>query len=80
MSFFRTEIDKLLGKNASTLTRLIVINIIVFLFANIITRIPGCAFIVDDYLALPGSFKGLLFRPWTLFTYMFVHEEPMHII
>jgi membrane associated rhomboid family serine protease len=80
MSFFRTEIDKLLGKNASTLTRLIVINIIVFLFANILTHIPGCAFIVNDYLALPATFKGLLFRPWTLFTYMFVHEEPMHII
>jgi len=76
----RTEIDKLIGKNAGMLTKLIVINIIVFLLANILVNIPGEAFIVYDYLALPSSLSKLLVHPWTLFTYMFVHVNTMHLI
>jgi membrane associated rhomboid family serine protease len=77
---FRSEIDKLLGKNAGMLTRLIVINIIVFLLANIFVNIPGLGGYVYDYFALPSSLHKLLYRPWTLITYMFLHVQTMHLI
>ncbi len=76
----RTEIDKLLGRNAGMLTKLIVINVIVFLVANILVNIPGLGGYVYDYLALPSSLHKLLYRPWTLITYMFLHIQTMHLI
>lgn len=77
---FKSEIDKLLGKNAGMLTRLIVINIIVFILANIFVNIPGLGGYVFDYFALPSSLHQLLYRPWTLITYMFLHVQTLHLI
>jgi membrane associated rhomboid family serine protease len=77
---FKSEIDKLLGKNAGMLTKLIVINIIVFILANIFVNIPGLGGYVYDYFALPSSLHQLLYRPWTLITYMFLHVQTMHLI
>ena len=77
---FKDEIEKLLGRRADMLTRLIVINIIIFILANIVVHIPGLGEYVYDYLALPSSLHKLVYRPWTLFTYMFLHIEPMHLI
>jgi membrane associated rhomboid family serine protease len=76
----RTEIDKLLGRQADMVTKLIVINVIVFLLANLFVNIPGLGGYVYDYFALPSSLHKLLFRPWTLFTYMFLHVQTMHLI
>jgi len=33
-----------------------------------------------EYFCMPGDWKLLLFRPWSLFTYMFLHQEPLHIL
>lgn len=77
---FRSEIDKLFGRNAGALTKIIIINIVVFVLANITVQIPGGAPIVYDYLALPSSLTALAHHPWTLFTYMFVHVNTMHLI
>jgi|SRR6185312_2042366 len=76
----KTEIEKLLGRRADMLTRLIVINIIVFIIANILVNIPGLGGYVSDYLALPSSLHKLLYRPWTLITYMFLHIQLMHLV
>jgi len=76
----KTEIDKLLGKNADMVTKLIVINVIVFLLANLFVNIPGLGGYVYDYFALPSSLHKLLYRPWTLITYMFLHIETFHLI
>jgi membrane associated rhomboid family serine protease len=76
----RQEADKLLGRSADSLTKLIMVNVIVFVIANILNAIPGTKFIVDDYLSLPPSFSLLARYPWTLFTYMFVHVGFMHIL
>ena len=35
---------------------------------------------VLDYLALPASIDVLITRPWTLFTYMFLHTSFWHIL
>ncbi len=75
----RQEADKLLGRNADSLTRLIVINVIVFILANIFTNIPATSYWVN-YVSLPSSFALLARYPWTLFTYMFVHVSFMHIL
>jgi len=75
----RTEADKLLGRNADSLTRLIMVNIIVFVLANILENIPATANWVP-YISLPSSFTLLARQPWSLFTYMFVHVSFMHIL
>jgi len=80
MMSFKSELDKLLGRSSNTLTRIIVINIIVFLLANIFVNIPRLGVYVYDYFALPSSLHKLLYRPWTLITYMFLHVETMHLI
>jgi membrane associated rhomboid family serine protease len=77
---FRDEIDKLIGRRADMLTKIIVINVIVFLLANIVVHIPGLGEYVYSYLALPSSLHKLMYRPWTLITYMFLHVETMHLI
>ncbi len=76
---FRQEADKLLGRNADSLTRLIMINVIVFILANIFTNIPGTSYWVN-YVSLPSSFAMLARYPWTIFTYMFVHVNFMHLL
>lgn len=75
----RTEADKLLGRNADSLTRLIMVNVIVFVLANILENIPATATWVN-YVSLPSSFALLARQPWSLFTYMFVHVSFMHIL
>lgn len=80
----RSEIDKLLGKRADMLTKLIVINITIFILANILNEIFKVAGYGEDFisnfLVLPSSLHVLLRRPWTLITYMFLHVQLMHII
>lgn len=75
----RQEADKLLGRNADSLTRLIMINVIVFILANIFVNIPATSGWVN-YVSLPSSFSMLARYPWTLFTYMFVHVSFMHML
>ena len=60
--------------------RLIVVNIIIFIIANIWVNIPGGEPIFYDYFALPSSPIKLLHKPWTLFTYMFVHVGVGHVL
>ncbi len=80
---------KLKIKGGNTVTRLIIINVAVFLIISlfrILLFLTGnnggftslLNFIVGN-ISLPLSFSGFLHKPWTLFTYMFVHIELMHI-
>ncbi|HEX8517158.1 MAG TPA: rhomboid family intramembrane serine protease [Bacteroidia bacterium] len=76
-------------RNGNPLTRLIIINITVFLLISIVRILSfisgesGVMRSVEDFLkellSLPLSFEGLLYRPWTLITYMFTHFALMHI-
>ncbi|MGP8213979.1 MAG: rhomboid family intramembrane serine protease [Bacteroidia bacterium] len=75
----RSEADKLIGKNADSLTKLIMVNVIVFILANILSNIPGTRAWVD-YVSLPSSLGLFIKYPWTLFTYMFVHVNFMHLL
>lgn len=73
-------------RNGSTLTRLIYINIAVFILITIsavVGFLAGNTLISDkvlDILSVPSSVKALILRPWTIITYMFVHKDIWHII
>jgi len=73
-------------RNGSNLTRLIYINIGVFV---LITIIAGIGFLLNDQavaikaldiFSVPASLSALLARPWTLITYMFTHKDIWHIL
>ena len=73
-------------RHGSNLTRLIYINIIIFLIVSVIAIIgflldnPAISTKALDLLSVPSSLKALLFRPWTLITYMFTHKDIWHIL
>jgi membrane associated rhomboid family serine protease len=71
-------------RNGSYLTRLIYINIAVWIGIRIVYIfffLSGSnGFDLIEWFALPASIKTLAFRPWTIFTYMFLHFEFMHIL
>ncbi|WP_047546535.1 rhomboid family intramembrane serine protease [Psychroserpens sp. Hel_I_66] len=63
----------------------IFINVIVF---GVIALIGAIYFLgtkgsfnvfVADYFALPSNFKEMIFKPWTFFTYFFLHFGFMHL-
>ncbi|WP_455497606.1 rhomboid family intramembrane serine protease [Coprobacter sp.] len=68
----------------SLLVKLIFINIAVFL----IVRITGVILTLSgidtnpllSYLQLPSNLSVLIWRPWTLFTYMFLQYDLLHIL
>lgn len=70
-------------REGSALTRLIYINLGVFLIirlANVFYFLSGAPFPFLDWLALPADFGTLASRPWTLITYMFLHFDFLHIL
>lgn len=73
-------------RNGSSLTRLIYINIAVFILFTILDVIgflvknPGISDQVLNVMSVPSSVSALLMRPWTIITYMFVHKDIWHIL
>jgi membrane associated rhomboid family serine protease len=73
-------------RHGNSLTRLIYINIAVFILITIAAVIgfllnnPEISEKVLHYVSVPSSFKVLLLRPWTIITYMFVHQGIWHIL
>lgn len=84
MSGIREEI-KTSFKHGDALTRLILINLGVFVLV-LLLRIVGFLFkaplleTFSEWTALPSNLSTLITRPWTLFTYMFLHEGFLHIL
>jgi len=70
-------------KHGSVLSRLIYINLAVFLVIRIV-YVFFYLFKVDfnllEWLSLPSDIHLLASRPWTLFTYMFLHFDFLHIL
>ena len=70
-------------KEGSALTRLIYINLGLFLLiriVNVFYFLAGAEFPFLDWVALPADFHTLASRPWTLITYMFLHFDFLHIL
>ena len=74
---------KLKFRNGDILIKLIFINVAVFLvlgiFNVVCTLFKIQSFDLDYYVSVPASIDSLIARPWTLFTYMFVHAGLFHI-
>jgi membrane associated rhomboid family serine protease len=75
------------------ITRLIIINLSVFVTLHLVElflflfKLEGittnCDYAISPilkFLALPAKLSGLIFKPWTMFTYMFLHESFWHIL
>ena len=74
-------------KNGNMVTKLIMANLSVFVVFNVILSavfwLAGQEDVMNGFLNwfnLPSSPKEFLFRPWTFFTYMFMHGDFLHIL
>jgi len=73
-----------LGKNV--LSRLILINTVIFLLTAVVHLFtwlfgihgPYGLTVLGSFLALPSDLHKLTLMPWTIFTYMFLHEGLFH--
>ena len=77
---------RLTFRKGDNLIKLIYINVAVFILITIVAVI---GFLLNntiisektlELLSVPASLKVLLTRPWTLITYMFTHQEVLHIL
>lgn len=68
-------------KQGSVFTKLIYINIAIFLVAKVLlaalNRFTDGGWIL--YLELPSRFSSFLSQPWSVITYMFLHQDFMHL-
>lgn len=72
-------------KSGSALIKLLYINIAVFLAVKMIGVIffllsVSPTFSLVNWLAVPADIHNLIFKPWTIVTYMFLHQEFLHIL
>lgn len=72
-------------KTGTTLVKFIFINVAVFVLVHItgliiyfFTGVPGSE-LVAYWLSLPADLEQLLYRPWTIITYMFLHTGFIHL-
>lgn len=73
-------------RKGNSLMRLIYLNIAVFIIVSVIGIIgflvvnPEISNQTIRFISVPSSLNGLLVKPWTIITYMFVHKELLHIL
>lgn len=85
MSITRDIQNALRGSNGA-MFRLLIINIAICILANILVSVltiggnPYAELTLTDYVSLPDDLNHLLFRFWTIITYMFVHFDFLHLI
>ena len=77
------DFKNVFSRSGSGLTRIILINVIVFLVINVIDtviKLNGGGPSLVYWLAIPGNLVLAASHAWTLVTYMFLHEGVMHIL
>ncbi|MBT6808974.1 MAG: rhomboid family intramembrane serine protease [Flavobacteriales bacterium] len=73
-------------KTGSSFTRLLYVNLGVFLIIKILSafgflfKINDVNHFIESYLSLPSNLSELVKKPWTLISYMFVHQDFLHIL
>ncbi len=70
-------------KEGSALTRLIYINLGVFLAVSItgvLLYLSGQPNVLADWLSLPSNTSEIIKKPWTPITYMFLHTGFLHLL
>ncbi|MBS0011725.1 MAG: rhomboid family intramembrane serine protease [Bacteroidales bacterium] len=73
-------------RKGTNLLKLIYINAAVFIvmavlqIISVLARQPGISASVVEFLSVPASFPSLILKPWTVITYMFLHEGFFHVL
>ncbi len=86
MSSFIDDIKNAFRKKDNSLNQIIFLNVIVFLVLlvlNVIltlSRNRGIYNEILSWLELPANLSVFITRPWTIFTYFILHEDPFHIL
>lgn len=75
---------KRMFKEGSMLVRLILVNVGIFALAHLVNLVSffmgrGDEMLLVQWLSSTSNLGELLFKPWSIITYMFLHEEVMHI-
>ncbi len=68
---------------ANISTRIVYINIAVFILVNLfgmIANMSGFPNYLTHYLSTTADLSQLIYRPWSIITYAFVHEGLFHIL
>jgi membrane associated rhomboid family serine protease len=74
------------SKPNNGLIQIILINVFVFLILILlrvilsISEVPEIYNTITDQLMIPPLIRSFLYKPWTVFTYFFTHEEIFHIL
>lgn len=73
-------------REGSSLTKLIYINIGLYILIKVlallgwILQVNNFELMIGDYLALPATTVKIITKPWSLFSYMFLHYDFFHIL
>ena len=72
-------------RQGDNLMKLIYVNLGVFLLVHLVRLIfwlyqVDASMLIVNWLAIPADTGELLFKPWTLLTYMFLHKDFFHIL
>jgi len=67
-------------KSSDAPQKLIFINILVFIVSALCFSFVLNQFQYPNWLALSSNYKDVLWFPWTLITYGFLHSEPIHLL
>ncbi len=76
------DIKQAFSKQNNAITQIIIVNVIVFIFSNILESISpfgGYQFFLNWFSVKSYDFNAL-YKVWTLITYMFIHGDVMHIL
>ncbi len=81
------EIKHTFNRNNNAIRKIIVVNIAVFLLGAIVNVFMFFAGIGSEpvttglrFFMLPAKLGTLLMQPWSILTYMFLHDGPLHIL
>ena len=86
MNSFFEELKNAFNRPNNGLYRVLLINIIIYLLLAIFSVIAylaastGVFWEVMQWISVPSELNELITKPWTVLTYMFVHEDFFHIL
>lgn len=66
-------------KTLNVIEQIIVINVLVFILSTAFTAFIGNSWLIQ-YLELPRDVYDLLYQPWSILTYGFVHYDFFHLL
>ena len=81
MKTYTDDLRYVWNKPNSVVTRIIIINVAVWVFLNLINLFsPVTEDLVLSFLGIPKDALIFITRPWTIITYFFTHEGLWHIL